>query len=42
MVSAFHFWHNICWCGDGTLKSSFLEFYSLARNKKALGSNSIH
>jgi hypothetical protein len=29
------FWHDN-WCGDSALKSSFPEFFALARNKEAL------
>ena len=30
-----NFWHD-SWCGEGSLKSQFLEIYALARDKKAL------
>jgi hypothetical protein len=36
--SLIHVWHDVL-CGEEALKYSFLEFYSIARKKKALVSN---
>jgi hypothetical protein len=37
-ASRIHFWHDE-WCGEGALKYSFSEFYSITRNKEALVSD---
>jgi hypothetical protein len=36
LVPRIHFWHDVWW-GEGALKYSFSEFYSIAHNKEALG-----
>ncbi len=35
-----HFWHSV-WCGTRPLKETYLELFSLARNKNALVANHV-
>jgi hypothetical protein len=36
--SHIRFWHDV-WCGEGALKYSFSEIYTIAHNKETLVSN---